>query len=405
MTQSSAIDPCAGGDVLRLYPLIYLDEGDEVTVGRVDVDEYVVLPADGAALLRQLAAGLSPQQAADWYATTYAETVNIGEFVETISELGFVMPDGAADDSAIGADPVRWQRLGQAVFSPLGALIWLTVVVAGVITMVRTPAVAPRFQHIFVSDYLIVIELVIFLGQIPLVLLHESAHALAGRRLGLRTSLSVGRRLYFVVFETRMDGLVAVPRRQRYLPMLAGLLADVLVMCGLTLIAGLLGGGSSDASFLAKVLLSLAFGTMLRAIWQFYFYLQTDLYYVFVTVLGCHDLQNAAKRMLANRWWRLLRRPDRMRDENELHPRDRQVGRYYRWLVLAGYTFSILALVVFVIPATWNLGVMVTEALRPGSDPVHIADGIAFTLLNLGQFVLAYLLARRDRRRRRSTLS
>ena len=46
-------------------------------------------------------------------------------------------------------------------------------------------------------------------------------------------------RLYFVVFETVMDGLVIVPRSKRYLPMLSGMLADLLIVCALTLIAGL----------------------------------------------------------------------------------------------------------------------------------------------------------------------
>jgi hypothetical protein len=34
-----------------LHSLIFLDEGQEVTVGRADVDGYAVLPAEGADLL------------------------------------------------------------------------------------------------------------------------------------------------------------------------------------------------------------------------------------------------------------------------------------------------------------------------------------------------------------------
>ena len=39
---------------IALYPLVYLDEDDQVTVGRADIDSYAILPPDGAALVRQL---------------------------------------------------------------------------------------------------------------------------------------------------------------------------------------------------------------------------------------------------------------------------------------------------------------------------------------------------------------
>jgi hypothetical protein len=42
---------------LRLHPLTYLDEGDDVTLGRADIDSYGLFPPDGAALLQQLEAG------------------------------------------------------------------------------------------------------------------------------------------------------------------------------------------------------------------------------------------------------------------------------------------------------------------------------------------------------------
>ena len=51
---------------LRLHPLTYLDEGDEVTVGRADINSFGLFPADGAALLRRLEEG-SPVPPIDVY--------------------------------------------------------------------------------------------------------------------------------------------------------------------------------------------------------------------------------------------------------------------------------------------------------------------------------------------------
>src|SRR3954447_14168968 len=71
---------------LRLHPLVYLDEGEDVTVGRPDVNSYGVFPSDGAALLRRLESGDTPRQAAEWYRTHYGETVDMGEFIEVLQE-------------------------------------------------------------------------------------------------------------------------------------------------------------------------------------------------------------------------------------------------------------------------------------------------------------------------------
>jgi hypothetical protein len=56
---------------LRFHPLTFLDDGEDTVVGRPDVDSYVVLPADGAALLRRLYGGTAPADAALWYAQQY----------------------------------------------------------------------------------------------------------------------------------------------------------------------------------------------------------------------------------------------------------------------------------------------------------------------------------------------
>ena len=130
-------------------------------------------------------------------------------------------------------------------------------------------------------------------GQLPLSAIHELAHLLAGRRLGLASRIRLSNRFYFVVFETTLDGLVGVPRRQRYLPMLAGLGADVVAMASLTVAAALTHG--EGGSLVSGVCLALAFSTLPRIVWQFYLFLQTDIYFLAATVLGCIDLHGTSR--------------------------------------------------------------------------------------------------------------
>ena len=384
---------------VALQALTFLDEGQEVTVGRADTDSYAVLPAEGASLLRQLGQGLTPDEAAGWYERTYGERVDIDDFLDGLGELGFLR---APDEAAHPAPPVRWGQLGRMVFSPVGGACLAAVLIASALAMRRSPELVPSYHDLFFTHYMTILELVMFLGQFPLLLLHEAAHALAGRRLGLRTRLSVGRRMYYIVFLTAMDGLVAVPRRKRYLPMLAGMLADLSVLAVLVLVADATRRTDGALSPASSVALAFAYLTLLRLAWQFFFYLQTDLYYVLVTVLGCVDLQGTARAVLRDRLRRALRRPAPPDQHASPHPRDLAGARWYSWLLLAGWTASIAILITGVIPLTGL--VLLTVVDRFGSSGTHsaaaLADSIVFVLLNVGQPVILVALVLRERRLR-----
>jgi hypothetical protein len=380
-----------------LHSLTYLDEGPEVTVGRADVDAYAVLPAEGASLLRRLDEGLTPGEAADWYEQAYGEHVDIDDFLDGLGDLGFLRDPGEA---AHPAPPVRWGRLGRVVFSPTAGVCLASALIACVVVMLRSPELVPSYHDLFFTHYMTVLELVTLLGQFPLVLLHEAAHALAGRRLGLRTRLSAARRMYYVVVVTIMDGLVTVPRRKRYVPMLAGMLADLLVFAVLVLAADIARRTDGTLSLASYVALAFAYLTSLRLAWQFFFYLQTDLYYVLVTVLGCVDLQGAARRVLRDRLRRALRRPFSPDHRTSAHPRDLAVARWYSWLLLVGWTASIAILIASVIPATAHV-VLTVGGRFTGSGPhsaAGLADSIAFVLLNLAQLAIVAVIAARERR-------
>jgi hypothetical protein len=383
---------------IRLYPLTYLEEGEEVTVGRADIDSYGLFPPDGAALLKYLEAGHTPNEGARWYTEQYDEQVDIVEFLEVLSEYELIVADGDVVQAPQG---VRWQGFGKAVFSPVAWLGYAALVMVTAVAMVRDHSLFPCYSNLFfVKDSLVVLTLGIVLGQLPWIFLHESFHALAGRRLGLNSTLKLGRRLYFVVFITSLDGLVAVPRRKRYLPMLAGMVMDVLLFCALTLIAAPLHHSNGAALFVSKLLLSMAMGIVLRFVWQFYFFLRTDLYYTATTVMGCNDLQTVARQMMQNRWYRLLGKNDRLVDPQGWTPRDASVARWYSWLMVMGYGFMLGTLLLVALPTGLRLTEAVFHRLISRPTPANIVDGVAFLILNFGELAFAAFLAVRGYARR-----
>ncbi|MGW4381265.1 hypothetical protein [Kitasatospora sp. NPDC004531] len=397
----SPADTPAGADLdspLALHPLVYLDEGEEVTVGRVDTDSYAVFPPDGADLVRQLADGMTPRQAAQAYERQHGESVDIADLIEGLVELGFVRDPGERD--AAPAAPVRWRWLGRIAFSPPAWICYLLITGLGIAAAVRSPDLAPRPTNVFFSPYFTVVALVLFVGQFPLILVHEGFHALAGRRLGLPTRLRIGHRLIFVVLETSLDGLVAVPRARRYLPILAGMLADTVLTAALTLTADatrLPGGALSGPG---RLCLALAYATLLRLLWQAFLHLRTDLYVLLSTVLGCQDLHGTAQGVLRNAVRRRTGRP--LLDESAWHPGDRRAARWYAWLIVVGYAFSLGVFAAGVLPAGARFVTGTLDRFHGRAPLGEFLDSTVFFALTVLQLVAVAVLARRERRRRKA---
>jgi hypothetical protein len=244
-----------------------------------------------------------------------------------------------------------------------------------------------------------VMVVAVSLSQLPLVLIHETAHALAGRKLGLRSRLSIGRRLYFLVFQTTMDGLVGVPRSKRYLPILAGILSDIAAIATLSLLA--YAGRDSAGQFdgLAQFVLAAAYLTWLRLLWQLWIFIQTDLYYLVVTIFGCVDLQTTARQRLHNRFRQLAGRPP-AHDEAGWHPRDRSVSAWYAWLMLAGYVACIVSLFTTVLPVLARLAGNVFRAFTEQAhrSSASVADSVILLAMLLGELSTVAYLYLRERR-------
>ncbi|HIW61235.1 MAG TPA: hypothetical protein H9881_02150 [Candidatus Stackebrandtia excrementipullorum] len=388
------VDPTVLERPVKLHHLTFLDEGEEMTVGRPDIDAYVHLPRDGAELLKRLADGDTPEQAAAWYAEAYGETVDMSDFLETLEELEFLADD---DTEVTTAEPVRWQRLGAALFSRWGLAAVTLIVVAAGIVLTQRPDLIPHYSHAFYTPSLIVVMLTLFLGQFPFLFLHEGAHALAGRKLGLKSRLRVSRRFYFIVFETSMDGLVSVPRGKRYVPILAGVISDLTATALLIIVAASTGG------LIAGVSMALALGTAMRILWQCYFFLRTDLYYLTVTVLGCKNLHATSRDLLLRRLRRLFGRP--VGEPISATETDRRAARWYSWLLLLGYAVMIFSLGYVVVPSlVFVVGEVVDRIIEQAPLPL-LLDSVVVAVLIVGQFVVAGLLGLRERRLNRTVSS
>jgi hypothetical protein len=382
---------------LRLHRLTLVEEDGGVMIGRPDTGSYAWFPAEGAELLRRVAAGTPLADGVSRYERATGETLDVEDFLETLDELGFTRADG---EDLPPAPTVRLRRLGRAVFSWPAMTGYAVIIVAAFAAMVRDPVFRPSYQNLFFTGHPSLIPVVLTLVGLGFVVVHEWFHMLAGRRLGLPSTLRIGRRLYYLVAETRLNALLSVPRRRRYLPFLAGMLCDTVLFAALTLLAVALRDAGA-AGWVWKVCLALAFTNVLRLIWQFLFYLETDLYYVIATALRCTDLQAAARFVVASRVRRLRRRPVPPPDPG-WSDRDRAAARWYAPLLFAGYAFSFASLIGIGIPTFAHLwSAALHELLRPDATPVQVADGSILIVLMAGELAALLYVTVRDRRAKR----
>ncbi len=378
---------------LFFHDLAFHADGDEVAVGRAETGSFAILPADGAELLRRLMEGNSPAAAATWYQGTYGEAVNMDQFLASLQELGLVRTSAGALPAA--DHPVRWQGLGRAVFSVPARLVWLGLLITAVLGCVRNPQLVPARHDVFFVRSLLVIELTIVVAQIPLTLVHELAHFLAGRRVGVWSRIRVGHRFTVVVFETVLDGLVVVPRSKRYLPLAAGMLADLAVMAALVDAAWLLRTWQHRVSVAALICLALAYTTIPRIAWQFFVFLRTDGYFLLQTALRGDDIDAAARDQLRAWWSRRLRRPA---PAAPVRPaRDVRAGRVFALFLVGGYACVGVTMAAVVAPLMFRFIQLAIRGLWDGGPLRWDAAGVL--VLNLAEPVATRVLARRDGRR------
>jgi hypothetical protein len=381
--------------LFKFHQLSFLPEGEEVVVGRPDTGSFAVLPADGAELLHQLFEGMPPEQAAEWYENTFGEAVDIADFLDSLADLGFLRSD--EESSAVPAKP-RFQRLGQILFAPPAWLTYGFVVIWWAWTVAQHHDLRPVASQVFFTSSLVVVQLTIVAAQAPLTLLHESFHVLAGQRLGLSSTLKVSNRWANVVFETRSNGLFSVPRRRRYLPFLAGMLMDVLLLAALDLLANSIREPSGVLSLPGRLSVALAFTLVVRIAWQFQFFLRTDLYFVLATALNCYDLHDASKALMKNRISRLLGRTTRLIDESQWTEHDKRVGNLYGWFLLIGAATVIGVTCLVSIPVFGTYLRHQADGLFSGRFDASFWDSLTSAAMNACVFLLPVYLSRRKRR-------
>lgn len=387
--------PLRPDSVVTFLPLTIVPEGDVAIVGNADADVFLALPEVGVMAIQALRAGSTISDAAVEAAAHAGEPVDVIGFVEGLVDTGLVtavdgVSVGTDSDIPIAADTDRSTlptRLARPLFSPLAWYIYGVLACASVGLFIVRPSLWPSFRDVLFHPNIALCLLTMMLLSLALAAMHELAHWLAARAVGVDARLSVGRRQFLPVFEADLSGLWGIPRRGRYSPFLAGMAFDVVILTACLVPRWAAGEGwielpSLLVGFLGVVVLRQVLGLA----WQTVIFLRTDLYAVLVTALGCYQLQRITQ-LTVRKWVRRLRSDDRA-ELMVAHPRDVQVARWFAPLTVVGLVGLYVYLVAFLIPGI----VLVEQRVVTTLTTAPVGGGAFWQALTVGLVISLQVL-------------
>jgi putative peptide zinc metalloprotease protein len=405
--------------LVTVHPFTRQVEDDEVVIGHLDTAIFLVLPTDAVEILDDLAKGRSIGEVQSIYGEKYGEIPDLEDLLSILEAKGFVQPlnpekiweskPGHSPDqiSSLNSNdghlnshpaiiqrltkpsPVRYhfeyfpQSVARKIFSRAGMLIWSSIVGLALIAIVAKPSLLPNWEAYFFKDHATLMILALMGLDCVTLFLHEMAHLVAARSLGVSCRMGISHRMWMLVAETDMTGIWSVPRQKRYLPFLAGVLLDVVCAAILVLIFFAdLQGWILLPPVVFQLGRALLLNYFLGLLWQCYFFLRTDFYYIIATFLKCKNLMKDTEVFLWNKLGRLIH-SIRQVDQSHIPRRERRVIAGYSLLWLIGRTAALGSFCFIILPVTWHYFIKLSGVLSAGyfANPSAFIDALLMIMM------------------------
>jgi putative peptide zinc metalloprotease protein len=400
---------------VRIHPFTRQEDSQEIVIGHPERGVFLALPVEAVEILDVLSSGKTVDEARDYYVAKYAETPDIEDLLDYLEKKGFISRTGRDDTGPLEESPARNDRiryhfsnfprgLARAIFSGPALIASAVLVALAGFLIVIDPSLLPGRQALFRDGHLTSMLLLIASMGLVTTFLHEMAHLVAARARGVSCRLGVGNRLWVLVAETDMTGVWSLPKSQRYLPLLAGALLDLVSASFIVVILFAISRGWISLGEMARQLVSAGlFIYLLRIAWQCCFFVRTDFYYIYATLFNCKNLMKDVEDFL----WRMLRRGFGRAstvDQAHIPRREMQAIRLYSFLWIGGRLLAFFLLFTVTLPlclqyirTLWSHLTAIGEAA-----PAVRADSLAistiaflFTMTGLWLWVRSLLRSRR----------
>jgi putative peptide zinc metalloprotease protein len=380
-----------------VIPLSIQKDGDLYVVGSAEMGDFYQFPEQGLNILRMLRTGDTPAAIRSLLTDDGSGPVDVDNFVDQLTDIGFIYrvgghqavqsrPEGVGGRT-FNVDP----RLARAVFSLPVLVCYLAIILYALSDAVANPALRLDPDALYIDTNRTLLLVVVLGLSLIQTVTHELGHMLAAARQGIKSRYGIGTRMWTIVAESDLTGILALPKSQRYLPMLAGLLVDILCLSLFTLLLdALLRFGANP--FAVQVVQVMVLETAISIAWQFNVFIKTDIYFVICTYFSYPDLDLDARAYLRH----LLHRATFARFGNVAPPRifDKlNVLRIFSLIWALGRVLSLIVLFGVFLPTMWRYLESATSMLSGPPASVWVAcDTIVYvsillTMLAAGMYM------------------
>ncbi len=283
--------------VFEFYDLFMRKEGEDYIVGRRDTSVYISLPEAGVEAIKLLQKGKSLKETETLLSEKYGEEVTLGGLAEDFIDLGFVKSvDGTVLEQKHEVKEYHFTWIKKKhiswLFSKVTLFLQILFIISGfAVLFFHFGEYVPKYSDLFFHPWYTVVGSITFVCAWLLAFKHEFYHLLAAKTYGVEGQFAFSHRLYFVVAETDLTNVWSLDRKQRYAVYFAGLLTDFMFMALCFWIRFLADSGAITlGGFGYNLVKGLILMQLTQILWQFLFFMRTDIYYVFVTLFQMTDL-------------------------------------------------------------------------------------------------------------------
>ncbi|MCA0350589.1 MAG: hypothetical protein LCH85_01215 [Chloroflexi bacterium] len=385
---------------LILHNLSERMEDGEYIIGRIETGDFIALPEVGKAAIDLFRKNYSIQDAHSYLAQRYDLDFDLESFVEGLIDLGFVrLIDGHhihphAEEAV--AFPWLQSRHVEWIFSKPIKIMYLGLLGIVLFTIIHHPWVIPKQDAFFWStsgSLVIFVNTILFITNL---MLHELAHLIAARSLGVPAYINLGTRLHELVVQTNVTGLWSVPRKKRYRVYLAGIVWDIIPIS----ISILLIAYTEIPATLQNILYSLILLIFFGIFWQFQFYMRTDIYFVILDLLRCYNLFDDSVSYIQYLYNNLKYNIFHPNNDKPVSPLE-NISIYekrkiiiYSILIFFGSVISLLLFTIYGIPILLGLLFNALFSIKQGIEVRNlsmIVDGIIVILIE-GLFQVLFIM-------------
>lgn len=380
-------------DHYNVIPLSIQREGQDYIIGNKELGNFYQFPEEGRKIVEYLQQGESIDAIKTRCAQEFTEAIDVDDFIAMLLEIGFIYPADVHQPAPPVAAPAapshisgrRWQfsankKFAAMVFSPVALCVYLAIIGYSIFLAVQNPQLRLNPTALYFKDNLTLTFIILIVLGAVITFIHETSHMLAAAKHGIDSNLGLGNRMWHIVMEADLTGIFSLPKKQRYLPLLAGMMSDLLCIALITLLLHLV-LSMQGHPFLVQILQALALQTLFTIIWQFNLFLKTDMYFVLCNYFSLQTLDTDARVYLRNLFFKLSR--GRFGTAGVPNQKNLRVLRSFSWIWFLGRVISVYVLIVVFFPTFFNYMADVKNAAFAGGNPhwSSILDVVLFLLL------------------------